>query len=580
MTITDEKLFKELVRQKILDAATAERLLKDAELSGGSAEELLYGRRLADEVAVAKIKSVLTKAPYKKVDASAVPAELLKLIPYETSRHYQMVPISRDGHTLLVGMLHPDDREAQDALKFVAKREQFNVGVYVATPSDLETVWRRYVPFQSEIDAAVRQASEEGEDGFDLVSLEEGSEDANAAPIIRIVSSTVTHAVESGASDIHIEPQRSRLRVRFRINGELGEVASLPPALSRSIVARVKVLSSLKLDETRRPQDGRFRTMVRGKDVDFRVATFPTPAGEKAVIRVLDPTTGLKGLAELGLSEHNLSLVGEALARPYGMVLITGPTGSGKTTTLYAMLQQLNTETVNVMSLEDPVEYFVEGMNQSQVRPEIGYTFATGLRQLLRQDPDIIMVGEIRDGETAGLAINAALTGHIMLSTLHTNNSVGVIPRLADLGVPPFLLSSTLNLMLAQRLVRRVCPDCRVKVKVPRKAQEMIIKEFEGLPDQLRSTVEKTYKAPYSSFRGGAKPDCATCKGRGVLGRVALFEVFKMTRELGNLVDQGFTESSLWDEAHRQGIVTLRQDGIIKALGGEVLLEEVLRETT
>ncbi|MDO8752024.1 MAG: GspE/PulE family protein, partial [Candidatus Wolfebacteria bacterium] len=377
---------------------------------------------------------------------------------------------------------------------------------------------------------------------------------------------------------LHFEPQRKRLRIRFRIDGDLQEVASMPMALIQPVVSRVKVLASLKLDETRVPQDGRFRTIINEKDIDFRVATFPTPSGEKVVVRVLDSSTGLLGFEGLGLSGHNLAIVEEAIQRPYGMILITGPTGSGKTTTLYAMMQKLNTEAVNIVSLEDPVEYFMEGVNQSQVKPEIGYTFASGLRQILRQDPNIVMVGEIRDSETADLAVNAALTGHLMLSTLHTNNAVGVIPRLIDLGAPVFLLSSALNLMVAQRLIRRLCPDCKVERKAPADIAKEISKEFQSLPSDVAEEVKK-FSAPYTLYQPKPKEGCKTCNGKGTAGRVALYEVFQMTRELGDLINSGFTEGKLWDEARRQGIVTLRQDGIIKALKGEVLIEEVLKET-
>ncbi|MEK7077053.1 MAG: GspE/PulE family protein, partial [Patescibacteria group bacterium] len=335
--------------------------------------------------------------------------------------------------------------------------------------------------------------------------------------------------VEVKASDLHFEPQRKRLRIRFRIDGDLQEVASMPMALIQPVVSRVKVLASLKLDETRIPQDGRFRTIVNEKEIDFRVATFPTPNGEKVVLRVLDSSIGLLGLEKLGLQGHNLKVVEKGLERPYGMILLTGPTGSGKTTTLYSMMQRLNTEKVNVVSLEDPVEYFMEGVNQSQVKPEIGYTFASGLRQILRQDPNIVMVGEIRDSETAGLAVNAALTGHLVLSTLHTNNALGVIPRLIDLGAPAFLLSSALDLMIAQRLVGRLCPDCKKEAKAPSEAEKIISDALKTLPDDTKKDVSK-FSPPYTIYRPEPKEGCETCKGKGIAGRVALYEVLIMTR--------------------------------------------------
>jgi type IV pilus assembly protein PilB len=477
---------------------------------------------------------------------------------------------------LVVGMLRPDDAQASEALRFIAKREGVSLGVYIITPSDLALVWRRYVPYRSEIESAVKEAGIVGVETERRVSLDEGGR-AEEAPIIKIVASTLRQAVEVGASDVHIEPQRARLRVRFRVDGKLQEVVSVPLALSQQVISRVKVLANLKLDETRIPQDGRFRTSVAGRDIDYRVATFPTPTGEKVAIRVLDPVTGLKTFDQLGLNEWNAKILEEALVRPYGMILLSGPTGSGKTTTLYAILQKLNREAINIVTLEDPVEYFVDGVNQSQVKPEIGYTFASGLRQILRQDPDVIMVGEIRDAETANLSVNAALTGHIMLSTIHTNNSLGVIPRLVDLGVPPFLLSSALNLMIAQRLVLRLCSDCRREMKAPPEVQEIIKESLKNLPEEAKKNVKQ--QPPYTIYTAEPKADCKICKGKGTVGRIAIYEIFRMTRELGDLINTSLTAGKLWDEARRQGIITLREDGILKALDGKIAISEVLRET-
>ncbi|MEK7512907.1 MAG: ATPase, T2SS/T4P/T4SS family, partial [Patescibacteria group bacterium] len=305
---------------------------------------------------------------------------------------------------------------------------------------------------------------------------------------------------------------------------------------------------------------------------------FPTPSGEKVAIRVLDPTTGLRNFDELGLSEHNARVLEAAIVRPYGMILLSGPTGSRKTTTLYAIMQRLNNDTVNILSLEDPVEYFMEGINQSQVKPEIGYDFDSGLRQMLRQDPDIIMVGEIRDAETASLAVNTALTGHVVLSTIHTNNAVGVIPRIVDLGVQPFLLSSALNLMIAQRLVLQLCPECRKISEAPIDVQKAIAHELSLLPADVRRAV--TWKPPFSTYRAEPKQTCKVCRGKGTVGRTALFEMFEMDEAVSNMVNAGFTEGKLWEVARRQGMVTLRQDGILKALKGDIRVEEVLQETT
>jgi type IV pilus assembly protein PilB len=362
---------------------------------------------------------------------------------------------------------------------------------------------RKYSPYKSEVQEAIQALHLKSSD--DLVSLDKGSTRQEDAPIIRIVADTLREAVSGGASDIHIEPQQHYLRVRFRVDGDLKEAASLPAEVSALVISRIKILSNLKIDENRTPQDGRFRSKIFDREIDFRVATFPTPLGEKVAIRILDPTTGLKSFDALGLIGSNLALIQKGLEKPYGMILVTGPTGSGKSTTLYAFLQQLNRDNVNIVSLEDPVEYFVSGINQSQVRPEIGYDFASGLRQILRQDPDVIMVGEIRDIETAGLAVNAALTGHIVLSTLHTNNAAGVIPRLLDMKIEPFLISASLNLMIGQRLVSVLCSSCKKGEAPSPELAAIIEKTLHGLPDELTAAYKNNvqiFHASGSGFQG------------------------------------------------------------------------------
>ncbi len=574
--MTDRDLIKEFVRRGLVDQSTADRALKESSYTRRPAEEILYEKRLLDEVAAAKVKGEVLAAPYRKVDAETIGEDLLSLIPRETSITYRVIPLERRGSMLVVGMLHPDDERAREALKFIAKQAEVSLGVYLVTPSDLAAVWKRYASYRSEVEAAVREigdiASEEGR----LVALDEGGS-SDEAPVIKIVASTLRQAVEAGASDVHIEPQRSRLRIRFRIDGDLQEVVALPIGLSQPIISRVKVLARMKLDENRIPQDGRFRTAILDREIDYRVATFPTPVGEKVAIRVLDPATGLRDFNQLGLSAYNLRRLEDAIGRPYGMILLSGPTGSGKTTTLYAIMRRLSSDQVNVVSLEDPVEYTMEGINQSQVKPEIGYDFGSGLRQILRQDPDVVMVGEIRDVETAGLAVNAALTGHIMLSTLHTNNAIGVIPRLIDLGVPPFLISSSLNLMVAQRLVLRLCRLCRKASVAPPEIQRLIGQALAALPADIRRGVE--HREPYRIYHAEPVATCKECRGKGSAGRVGIYEIFRMTRELGDLINTGFSEGKLWDEARRQGMVTLRQDGVLKALEGEITMEEVMRET-
>ena len=400
------------------------------------------------------------------------------------------------------------------------------------------------------------------------------------APVSKMVAVILRNAVEGGASDIHIEPGRTALRVRFRFLGELHSSLVLPANVSRAIVSRLKILANMKIDETRKPQDGRFSTSVGNQSIDFRVATFPTPYGEKVAIRVLDPSIGLKSFEDLGIEGMNLKRIRKAIKRPFGLILVTGPTGSGKTTTLYVILRQLNTESVNILSLEDPVEYFLDGVNQSQVRPEIGYDFAQGLRQLLRQDPDVIMVGEVRDSETASLVIHAALTGHIVLSTLHTNSAAGVIPRLLDMDVDRYLIPSTLVLAIGQRLVRRLCNDCKEKVQPEKGLRDLLWQEIQEFPEGIRSQLSLAGNKSVEELAAYRPVGCKKCGASGYTGRIAIMEVLEMSDRLGKLMSARASESAIAKVAQEEGMVTMRQDGIVKALDGVTTIEEVLLVTT
>src|SRR3989344_4092947 len=385
------------------------------------------------------------------------------------------------------------------------------------------------------------------------------------APVSKMVAVMLRHAIEGRASDVHVEPGKGKLRVRFRVDGVVYTSLFLPMNVHEAIISRVKIMANLKIDEKREPQDGRFKIVIDGRDVDFRVSTFPTYFGEKVAIRILDPEAGVRELSALGLAGRNLKLTEDALKLPYGLILVTGPTGSGKSTTLYAMLQLINQEKRNILSLEDPIEYNIEGLNQSQVRPEIGYSFASGLRSVLRQDPDVIMVGEIRDNETAQLAIHAALTGHLVLSTLHTNNAIGVIPRLIDMGVDPFLIPSTLVLAIAQRLTRRLCEESRKEIPLTGSTLEKIKKEFDGFPEE----VKKKNQLPKHIYE--ALPS-STCP-KGTRGRIGVFEALSMTPALEKIILSDPSESTIAAEAVRQSMITMRQDGLLKAFDGKIGLE-------
>ena len=474
----------------------------------------------------------------------------------------------------MVGMMDPESIETKEALNFIATRLNRPFKIFLISRKDFASILNEYKGISGEVSKVLGELESEFSQA-DKPQLKKAVEQESVfvedAPITKIVAVILRHATEGRASDIHIEPAHDQLRVRFRVDGILYTSLLLPMNVHDAIVSKVKILTNMQLDEKRRPQDGRFSTHIENREIDFRVSTLPTYFGEKVAIRILDPLTGINTLDDLGLAGRNLELIREGLKRPYGLVLITGPTGSGKSTTLYAMLSILNQERWNVISLEDPVEYSVEGVNQSQVRPEIGYDFAEGLRNILRQDPDVIMVGEIRDKETAKLAIHAALTGHLVFSTLHTNNAIGVVPRLIDMGVEPYLIAPTLVLAIGQRLVRTLCPESREEVLVEGALREKLLKEVRAMPEDVRKDIE----LPPVIY--GAKPSSACPKG--TRGRMALFEVLMMTRGLEQIILQDFSEEKIEEEAQRQGMLTMHQDGILKVLEGKVGLEELSEVT-
>ncbi len=566
-------IIKELAKRKILDKTKAAELEIEAKTSGKREEELLLEKGLIEEEKIFSIKSEILGIPLKRIDSEEISTKILSLIPEETAKYYKMVPLKKDDKNLEVGMVWPEDIEAREALKFLARRMNLNTKIFLITLSNFKKIVEKYRITPKEIEKALEKIEEEVkiERKPSAVEIERIVEEA---PIVKAVTNILRYGIEGGASDIHIEPVGDKTKVRFRILGKLFSTLSFPIRIHPAIVGRIKVMSNLRLDETRIPQDGRFSQMHEGRKIDFRVSTFPTARGEKIVLRILDPRMGLKKIEELGLSGRNFEVLEKGIKRPYGMILVTGPTGSGKTTTLYAILQKLNREEVNIVTLEDPVEYLIEGINQSQIRPEIGYDFAKGLRHILRQDPDIIMVGEIRDSETAFLATHAALTGHLVLSTLHTNNAIGAIPRLLDLGVPNFLLPATLNLIIAQRLVRVLCPKCRKKVRAKKNIETLILRELESLPEKIKAKIKIPKKIYVFEPKG-----CKDCDFKGFVGRIGIFEILEMTKELEEIVLKEPSETKILEVSKRQGMITIRQDGILKVLEGKTSIEEVLRET-
>jgi len=580
--IQEELFLSTLIQKGLIKQSDASGLLQEAQSLEKSVEEIIYERNLVDEKILAQLKGELFKLPIKQfAKDEVIPQNILNLIPEDTARHYGFIAFNKENNILDAGMVYPNNLKAQEALKFIVNRLNLDMKVFIITPTDLKNILTQYQTFAKEFKTLVEDFQRrfagvpKKTPSFKLIDLEStAGAVAEEAPLIRLFASILKYAVRSRASDIHLEPERNKLRVRLRIDGNLATTLTLPLTVHPAITSRVKIMANLKIDETRLPQDGRFFSMIDEKEIDFRISTFPTALGEKIAIRILDPTVGLKSIHELGLEGRNLEILKTEILKPYGMILLTGPTGSGKTTTLYAIMQVLNQDKVNVVSLEDPVEYTMEGINQSQVLPEIGYTFARGLRHMVRQDPDIIMVGEIRDTETAELATHSALTGHLVLSTLHTNNAVGVIPRLLDLGIDAFLLPSALNLMIAQRLARRLCPECKKRVQASEKEQEIIDEIVASLPKETKEKLP--YHKPYYIYKSKG---CATCNNKGYLGRIGIFEIMKMTFELEQIILSQPSQEKLFAEAKRQGMITLQQDGIIKVLEGEVSLEEILSIT-
>ncbi len=566
-------LIQRLIEKNIIKEEDAAVLESEISSTGKREEEIIVEKGFFPEKSLFQLKGEVLKIPFKEIDQEEVSLKALEFIPEDSVKHYKMAPLKIEGDTLEVGMVYPEDLKAQEFLNFLSRQNNFSYTVSLISNSGHGLVLKKYQTIKKEFSQALE--SLEGELGKEKVVATKAADPKKAlaedAPVIKMVAVILKYAAEGAASDIHIEPFKDKSRVRFRIDGILYASIFLPSKVHTAIVARIKILSNLKIDETRMPQDGRFSAVVYDKEIDFRVSTFPTVLGEKVVMRVLATGESVQTLEELGLEKRNLRLVEEASAKPYGMILSTGPTGSGKTTTLYSLLNILNQEAVNIVTLEDPIEYFLKGVNHSQIRPDIGYGFAQGLRHILRQDPDIIMVGEVRDKETANLAINAALTGHIVLSTLHTNNAIGVIPRLMDLDIQSFLIPSALSLAMAQRLVGVLCSSCKRQKKVSEEMKKSIISELELVPERAKEDVDTSFREVYEAV------GCKKCNWRGYKGRIGLFEVLSMTDELAEIIVTSPTEDRIWKEARRQEMTTIRQDGILKVLRGITSMEEVMR---
>jgi type IV pilus assembly protein PilB len=542
--------------------------------SGQSYEAALLGAGVPPDVIRQTLAAFFGVPVYTVGEQDTIAENVLAYLPEESAKYYRAVPLRVVDGVLLIATSNPENLELHQALNFISTKHNLPHKFVYMLDQDVEKLLAIYASLSGEVGAALGSLESELDD-----EVKERAEEAKQAtkttaehlkedaPVTKIVATILRYAVDGKASDIHVEPTGTKVVVRFRVDGLLQKSLELPQNVQSPVIARIKILSSMRLDEKRKPQDGRFSATFDGRRIDFRVSILPTNHGEKAVMRILDTEKGVRTLEETGISPYHLEIIRRVVKEPYGIILISGPTGSGKSTTLYGMLAEIDRLTKNVLSLEDPVEYDIEHVSQSQVRPEIGYTFAAGLRSALRQDPDIIMVGEIRDKETAQLAIQAALTGHLVLSTIHTNNAIGVIPRLIDMGVDPYLIAPTLKLAMAQRLARRLCPGTGQPMVVEGAVKMMMDTEFATLPPRFHDRIVKsqTVMHPVPS------PGCTS----GTKGRVAVMEVLEVNDAIQELILKGGSEEQMYNVARSHGFMTMKEDAINKALSHIIPYEEV-----
>jgi type IV pilus assembly protein PilB len=561
-----------LVKHKLIKDGDISAILEQAKKTGDLQKTLTeYGVSEKDYL---NSKGEYFGVPFRDMEGKDVTSDVLNYVPEESAHFYKMVPLGIVDNVLEIGVVEPENVETQNALTFISSRVSMPIKAYLISAASFEKIIDSYRSLTGEVTQALTELETEltpkGDNQFDGpgISKVKGGEMriVEEAPVTKIVATIVHYATEGEASDIHIEPMEDKIRVRFRVDGALATSLVLPLSVHDALVARIKILANMRLDERRKPQDGRFAAKIEGRKIDFRVSTLPTYNGEKIVMRILDSSKGVKSLDQMGLTDENLKLIKDAIKRPYGIILISGPTGSGKTTTLYSMLKELDLETENVMSLEDPVEYNIPSMNQSQIKPEIGYTFANGLRTALRQDPDVIMVGEIRDKETAQLAIQAALTGHLVLATIHTNSAVGVIPRLMDMGVDPYLIAPTLILAIAQRLVSLIYGK-GTPLPIEGSIKVLTDKIFADLPEFRKNQIQ----IPKEIYEANPSPECP----KGVKGRTAVFEIMQMNKEVEQVILKNPTDIDIMKVVRRQGMLTIKEDAMIKAFKGLIPFSEV-----
>ena len=562
-TLTDILLAEKQITQEQRDDIKVKSASK-----GVSEDTIIESLNIITPDKLAEAKAKLLNIPFIALDKSSFSPQAIGYVPRVVAERFSLMPFAFDEktQTLSIAMSNPVDLES---VAFVREKTGLNIKTFAASPSDVENAINEHYRQEivGEVGAALKE-TEQQEGKIKTIDTTQIAQIIKEAPIAKIVMTILEYAVSSRASDIHIEPQEDRVRVRYRIDGILYDRLSLPKSVQEAVISRIKILSEMKIDEHRTPQDGRFNFKVEDKEVDLRISVLPTTFGEKIVMRLLRKSGGVPSLQELGLAGASLRNLETAMLRPHGIIIVVGPTGSGKTTTLYSVLSKLNTTRVNIMTLEDPIEYQMAGINQVQVNPAVGLTFADGLRAFLRQDPNIILVGEIRDQETTELAIQAALTGHLVFSTLHTSDAAGALPRLLDLGAESFLLASTMNAVLGQRIVRKVCNSCRVDYIPPVQ-----------LVEEMKVVLGKYYPAgkegqPVKFYKGKG---CAECGESGYLGRVGIFETLPISEKISSLVLQRADSGTIEKEAIEEGMITMKQDGYLKVLQGVTSVEEVLR---
>jgi type IV pilus assembly protein PilB len=555
-----------LIREGLITKDQLDKALQEQKSNGQRLGYNLVKMGFVQETEITKMLARQYRMPAVDLARFEVDPKIVKLIPGDVALKHLVLPLKREGRTLTVAMADPTNLSVIDDLKFITRYDIFPV---IAGEYTLRTALdKHYEQVDEQLDTLLKDMEEEGDAELEVVAQQEEDEQAGAAsaddaPVVKLINAILTDAVKRGASDIHIEPFEHELRVRYRVDGALQEVMKPPMKLKAALTSRIKIMSALNIAERRVPQDGRIKLKMGKRVIDYRVSTLPVLFGEKIVMRILDKGNLTLDLSKFGFEPKAEADLLKAILNPYGMVLVTGPTGSGKTTTLYSALSRINTMEVNIMTAEDPVEYNLMGINQVLVRNEVGMTFAAALKAFLRQDPNIIMVGEIRDIETGGIAIKAALTGHLVLSTLHTNDAPSTITRMIDMGIEPFNVASAVNLIVAQRLVRRICKECK--------------EEHQYAPEELKALGGDTKEFAGITFYKGK--GCEQCNGTGYKGRAGLYEVMSLSAELRRMILKGASTSELSEQAVKEGMLTLRMDGLVKIKKGITTLEEVVKET-